>query len=183
MGTVVEFFMRIFFTTVLIFIFSLQFWTKADDISEFEIEGMSIGDSALDFFSHKQISKYVYDFKSDEFKSSDIHSSNFKTYDAIQINYKPNDKNYTIYGISGMIAYQNNIAECYKKQKEIIMDMKRDLKIMSIRDDGTYVILMIILEIVKLHLLIYFLKMVIMFRLNVIIGVRKAAIRIILELV
>ena len=123
---------------ILILTLNFQSWTKANEISEFEIEGMSIGDSALNFFSHKQISKYVYDFKSDEFKSSDIHSSNFKTYDAIQINYKPNDKNYTIYGISGMIAYQNNIAECYKKQKKIIMDMKRDLKIMRIRDDGTY---------------------------------------------
>ena len=37
-----------------------------------------------------------------------------------------------------MIAYQNNIAECYKNQKKIIMDMKRDLTIMRIRDDGTY---------------------------------------------
>ena len=133
----VKFFMRIFLLA-LILIFSLQSWTKADDISELEIEGVSIGDSALDFFSRKQISKYVYDFKSDEFKSSDIHSSNFKTYDAIQINYKPNDKNYTIYGISGMIVYENNIAECYKKQKKIIMDMKRDVKFMRIRDDGTY---------------------------------------------
>jgi len=46
-------FMRVFFA-VLILIFSLQSWTKADDISDFEIEGMSIGDSALDFFSENE---------------------------------------------------------------------------------------------------------------------------------
>ena len=40
--------MRVFIT-VLVLIFSLQSWTKADDISDFEIEGMSIGDSLLDF--------------------------------------------------------------------------------------------------------------------------------------
>ena len=33
--------------------------SKADDISEFEIEGMSIGDSALDFFSEEQINNLV----------------------------------------------------------------------------------------------------------------------------
>ena len=81
-----------------------------------------------------------------------------------------------------MIVYENNIAECYKKQKNY-NGHEKDLKIIRIRMMELMLILMIILEIVKLHLLIYFLKMVIMFRLNVIIGVRKAAIRIILELV
>ena len=47
------------FLTVLILIFSFQSWVKSDDISEFDIEGISIGDSALDFFSREQISKYV----------------------------------------------------------------------------------------------------------------------------
>ena len=41
--------MRVFLT-VLVLIFSLQSWTKADDIRDFEIEGMSIGESALNFF-------------------------------------------------------------------------------------------------------------------------------------
>ena len=46
--------MRVFIA-VLVLIFSLQSWTKADDIRDFEIEGMSIGDSALDFFSKEEI--------------------------------------------------------------------------------------------------------------------------------
>ena len=46
--------MRVFIA-VLVLIFSLQSWTKADDISEFEIEGMSIGDSLLDHFSEEEI--------------------------------------------------------------------------------------------------------------------------------
>ena len=39
------------FITVLVLIFSLQSWTKADDIRDFEIEGMSLGDSLLDYVS------------------------------------------------------------------------------------------------------------------------------------
>ena len=43
------------FIAVLVLIFSLQSLTKADDISEFEIEGISIGDSLLDIFTKKEI--------------------------------------------------------------------------------------------------------------------------------
>ena len=46
--------MRIFIA-VLVLIFNLQSWTKADDIRDFEIEGMSIGDSLLDFMSKSYI--------------------------------------------------------------------------------------------------------------------------------
>jgi len=48
--------MRVFIA-VLILIFSLQSWTKADDIRDFEIEGISIGDSLLDYFSDEEINK------------------------------------------------------------------------------------------------------------------------------
>ena len=43
------------FLSVLILIFSLQSWTKADDISDFEIEGMSVGDSLLKFANEEKI--------------------------------------------------------------------------------------------------------------------------------
>ena len=41
--------------SILILVFSLQSWTKADDISEFQIEGISIGDSALNFYSKRKL--------------------------------------------------------------------------------------------------------------------------------
>ena len=40
---------------ILILTFSFQTLTKADDIRDFEIEGVSIGDSLLDYFSKDQI--------------------------------------------------------------------------------------------------------------------------------
>ena len=50
--------MRVFIA-VLVLIFSLQSWTKADDIRDFELEGMSIGDSLLEFLLKKaQINQY-----------------------------------------------------------------------------------------------------------------------------
>ena len=58
--------MRVFLS-VLILIFSLQSLIKADDISDFEIEGMSIGDSLLDFFSEEKInSSYQIKYEIDK---------------------------------------------------------------------------------------------------------------------
>jgi len=49
--------MRVFIA-VIVLIFSLQSWTKADDIRDFQIEGISIGDSLLDYFSEEEIKKF-----------------------------------------------------------------------------------------------------------------------------
>ena len=46
--------MRIFLS-VLALIFTIQSWTKADDIQEFEIEGISIGDTLLQFATNEEI--------------------------------------------------------------------------------------------------------------------------------
>ena len=53
--------MRVFLS-ILLLIFSIQAFAKADDISEFEIEGMSIGDSLLEH--DKTIGVTVEDLKS-----------------------------------------------------------------------------------------------------------------------
>ena len=50
--------MRVFIV-VLVLIFSLQSGTKAEDISDFQIEGMSIGDSLLDFYSEEEVEKNI----------------------------------------------------------------------------------------------------------------------------
>ena len=50
--------MRVFIA-VLVLIFSLQSWIKADDISDFEIEGMTIGDSLLDYYTENEILKRI----------------------------------------------------------------------------------------------------------------------------
>ena len=43
--------------TFLILILCFQFISKAEDVRDFEIEGMSIGESLLNFMSEKQITE------------------------------------------------------------------------------------------------------------------------------
>ena len=47
---------------ILILTLSFQSWTKADDISDFEIEGMSIGDSLLELFTKKELITLILPF-------------------------------------------------------------------------------------------------------------------------
>ena len=123
--------MRVFII-VLVLIFSFQSWTKADDIRDFEIEGISIGDSALDYFTKKQLNNAmeILNYKNNRYRYYFLNYSKSKTYEGIQITVKPEDKNFIIYGIDGHISYSKNIKDCYKKmdvvKKEVdeVLDFK-----------------------------------------------------------
>ena len=63
---------------ILFFILFLITPSWADDIREFEIEGMSIGDSALDFFSESEIKnnmRYMYKSKKYAMFGKDLKNS------------------------------------------------------------------------------------------------------------
>ena len=106
-------------TYLFLILFSFQAPSWADDIRDFQIEGMSIGDSLLDYMSKKEIKEnvgFVYDDKKFKLTLSNKSSEN---YDEITIAHKSKDKKYKIYGMSGIINFSNDIKDCYKKQKKI----------------------------------------------------------------
>ena len=114
--------------------------SQADDIRDLQIEGMSLGDSLLDYFSEEEIIKEklnpknikMYAYKKNKtfaqvgFYSSDGHV--FNTYKYLQIMVKNNDKNYIIHGISGKIFedYDKNIETCYERQDKAIKEFKEE---------------------------------------------------------
>jgi hypothetical protein len=116
--------MRIF-VAVLLLIFSFQFIAKADDIRDFQIEGMSIGDSLLDYFSAKEIRKsLVRNYKSDKYKTAEfLNLKSFKKYDSLNINFLKKDNKKTIYAIHGMKDY-NNIDNCLNDKKDISSEIE-----------------------------------------------------------
>ncbi len=111
------------FISILILIFSLQSLTKADDIRDFEIEGISIGDSLLEKISQKDIENqqniysdkgYVYNSKkyySLTFRQSD--SLNLSQYDQVQFHLKDDDKKYILESVSGLNKMSSE--NCYKQ--------------------------------------------------------------------
>ena len=116
------------FISILILIFSLQSLTKADDINELEIEGFSLGDSLLEYFSLDEIkSNSIADYKSKKIVRFLPYkdSVNLKQYEAINFHYK--SKNYEISEISGAILYQDNLDACLVKMKQIINELEESL--------------------------------------------------------
>ncbi len=118
--------MRIF-ATAMILIFSFQSLIKADDIRDFEIEGMSLGDSALLFFDQKTLEQNKeedwFDDKS-YLPIAELKLKNSEIYTSFQIHVKNNDSEYIMKSISGFIFYKNNIDECYKKLDSIVSDIE-----------------------------------------------------------
>ena len=83
--------------------------SKADDISDFEIEGISIGDSFLDHFSEAKITSNKKNwFKNNKYtlvgslKPGEI-------YDIVQLAFKTNDAKKKIAGIEAIVFYKNDI--------------------------------------------------------------------------
>ena len=112
------------FLLILILTFSLQTLSKADDITDFQIEGMSLGDSLLDFFSLEEIKSFkAYFYNDKEYKALQTNLEP-KNYDAIDVAVKDGDRDYIIYQIVGGIYYEENIDNCYIKQKKIISELK-----------------------------------------------------------
>ena len=109
------------FLAILILTLTFQAPSLANDIRDFKIEGMSIGDSALDFFSEEEIKNNLKNYYNDKtYSVAEIEFlPSFKVYDAIQIHFKTLDRNYVIHSISGFIDYPNNIHECYDKKNKI----------------------------------------------------------------
>ena len=110
---------------LFLILFTLQTPSLADDIRDFQIEGISVGDSLLDHLSKEEIitgierTKPAYNYLTDEFGEVYLHDK-FETYDQLSFKVKPNDNNYIIYSIKGSISYDDKLEQCFAKQKEIV---------------------------------------------------------------
>jgi hypothetical protein len=127
---------------ILILLFSIFFIGSpsvfADDISDFSVEGISIGDSLLDYMTEEEILKEIeislslnsYDFLNEPFKYLEVYSyKDFPTYDRISFMIKnnytnqyvtDNNEKYTIVYIAGHIDYPEDFDSCIQKRNEIV---------------------------------------------------------------
>ena len=111
---------------ILILTLSFQTWTKADDISDFEIEGISVGDSLLDHFDITKIKGGLKNWYPDKtFSYSEFRDKKIKQFDKLGFFFKPEDNGYKIYSISGMKFCTKNIKICYDFQNEIEKDFEK----------------------------------------------------------
>ena len=92
----------------------LTFNVNADDIRDFEIEGMSIGDSALKYYSVSQIKSNKQKwYKGKKYSTSAIND--------IQISYKTKDTEYILVSLDKMETM--DISKCSKEITLVVDDV------------------------------------------------------------
>ena len=87
-------------------------------IKDFTIEGISLGDSVLNFFSREEIlnNKMNY-YKKDDYITIGLDNHPLlKQYDWLQISYKKNDKRYLVESLDGVLSFRNDYNSCLKKK-------------------------------------------------------------------
>tara|TARA_Y100000591_G_scaffold130497_1_gene111789 strand:- start:872 stop:1438 length:567 start_codon:yes stop_codon:yes gene_type:complete len=129
--------MRIFLS-VLLLIFIYQNSIKADDIKDFEIEGISIGNSLLNYFSEKEILNTKANWYNDnKYSTSQLTLKKYEIFKDLDISYLTSDKNYIIVGFSAIHsdADKNN---CKSIQNEIVSDISKMFSVRVIKETLTH---------------------------------------------
>ena len=119
---------KIFF--LIIWILTFQTQSLADNIRYFQLEGMSIGDSALDYFNESQLEDneqgwHNYSYK--EYSTSFMPGKGI--YNWFLVSYKNDDNNFIIEGLVGgleKINYDNK--ECNNKMDVTALDISESFK-------------------------------------------------------
>jgi len=118
---------------ILVLTLCLTTPSQANDIRDFQIEGMSVGDSLLDYMSKEEIEKKRSYFKykrgsgkglRKEYSKTSIRDKNkLNTYDSIYIYFKSDDQRYIIQSLSGRIYFPYKIEKCHSLQSKIVKDI------------------------------------------------------------
>jgi len=113
--------------------------SQANDIRDFQIDGMSIGDSALNYYTKDELSNALRsNYPNKKFYLIDIASKG-TTYENIQFAFKQNDKNFKIYNVSGGIFFPNKpFSDCLKKQKEISKEINAAFDNIKTKEGSIY---------------------------------------------
>ena len=114
----------------------LSLTAKADDIKEFEIEGMSIGDSLLKFYNNDRIIERIKN-QPQYYKDNEYILLTFidktENYDGFKFHIKSDDTNYIIHAAAGVKGM--NFEKCNAKKNEISNQLEEMFGINS-REDG-----------------------------------------------
>ena len=143
--------MKKIYVYILLIFFSFSGQTSADDITDFQIEGLSVGDSVFDYFTSETLNKtsrdisanYSYDYyngsasakESEEMRitakkkkekpmklmESSVSDDKFDTYDTVQVTYLA-DTN-IIKSVTGVKYFENKYEICKTEKKEAVNEI------------------------------------------------------------
>jgi hypothetical protein len=129
---------KIFF--LIIFFIQSQNLSLADNIQNFQIEGISIGDSALNYFTEIQLEDNEQDWHNYNYNE---YSTSFMLgkgiYDWFLISYKNGDENFKIEALVGGLEKTNyDKKECNNKLDTVALNMSELFKNIKQKNKKTY---------------------------------------------
>tara|TARA_A100001011_G_C14176625_1_gene784894 strand:+ start:601 stop:1185 length:585 start_codon:yes stop_codon:yes gene_type:complete len=107
--------------TLIILVFSFQSWIYANEINDFEIGGISLGQSLLKYVNKNQIGsiKDEEQYSNDKYIRYDISKIlTIKGFDLVNVMTKKGDTKYIIEGISAGVYY-DKLEECLDLKDEM----------------------------------------------------------------
>ena len=117
--------MKKLYVYLFLVFFALQTSSQADDIRDFQIEGMSVGDSLLDFMTENEIEMNKMNYEAAQ--GTKFYTINYtgkkETYKVVEITLKTNDKKYEIYTVRGGF-FIDDLTECKDKKNKIVKEIK-----------------------------------------------------------
>ena len=115
---------------ILVLGFLLNTSAYTDDIKDFQIESMSIGDSALNYFSEVQLEDNELDWHNYSYKEYSTSLLPGKgIYDWFHVSYKSDNDNFTIEGLVGILVIKNyDNKKCNKKLHTVALDVSELFK-------------------------------------------------------
>ena len=111
------------FLLALLFPFIFYSFSNAEDIRDFEIEGISIGNNFTKTLSKSQIKNNVLPYFENTRKYYIVGmNNNLENYDQVEVYLKTNDNNYSVRAVIGGI-FISDLDQCMKKKSEIVSDI------------------------------------------------------------
>ena len=111
-----------------------------DNIKDYKIENISIGDSALDYFNETELENgeqdwYNYSYK--EYATSLVSGKGI--YDWFKISYKSHDENFIIEGLVGIVVKKKyDDDKCNKELDSVALDISELFKNIKLRKKKIY---------------------------------------------
>jgi hypothetical protein len=104
----------------------------ADDIKDFDIDGISVGESLLNYTSKSLIESKTKSYypNSKEYYLIEFDSNELKfleTYSFIGVHLKKNDTKFLVSSIKGMLTYKSNFEQCLDQKKVVVDSIQESL--------------------------------------------------------
>ena len=128
------------FFFLIISILSLQTLSLADNIRYFQIEGMKIGDSALNYFKESQLEDSEQGWHNYSYTGYSTSLMPGKgIYDWFLVSYKNDDTNFTIEGLVGGLEKENyDIKKCNDNLDTVASNISKTFKNTTQDEKKTY---------------------------------------------